>query len=1073
MMVNRLFHDARWVRVVFSLLVLSHLGLPAAWATQARLAWHVKSPDGHVDASPAVGDLDGDGYPDILAATTGGTLWALDGNGLEIWRHAVGGVFSCPPTLVPACEGKNGRALAVNNDGLVVCHDGVSGAQQWTYQLPGKVAWAASAIAAADLDGDGAMEFLVGDSENTLVCLDSSGAEVWRAQTDSGFVTSPVVADIDGDGALEILVGGSRVALVCLDRQGRALWRVEHPAANASHPIACDLDRDGRLELLVGTKKGLLAVDSVGRVLWESPTALEVDSAFSVGDVDDDDQPDIFVIDLGGTLTRLDSAGKEVWRGSVGKRARRSPALVDLDADGSMEIIAGSYAGAVYVFNAKGEEIQKIALQGECNATPTFVDLDGSGAPAFVIPESVGLLSAFLWPKPEGVVRASWPEYRGSSLRTGVAAPLVRVNASRCAVSAPVERLASFQKRLATGLAELDAIVAALAQRIPNLIETEMVSAHLALLRERKANFRRLEKGVAKLSSRALRQLDHKLAETLVGATTWRLLTGAAAKAERRAAAYAANPWAPFGGVDELREERTPPADLHVAAFRGEKESAAVNLAHFGDQMRTFRVTLSSPKGGIPPGVVSFHEAITVPTQMSNYQTDAIPTLNQGELITLPAWGMRQLWLKVDTSTLPPGNHVFSVRLRSLDLEPVEINVPLHVTVWPHKLPEKVHLRHCNWAYAEGSEFSDDIDAAVADLVEHRTNVIVATQNPPVLKFDEQGELIGSADYTAVDQFLQRYPPDTLFLFSGCDLVSGSASMGSEVWNRAYQEAMQRWVSHLASDGIGYENWAFYPVDEPGIHGGQGITRLMKWARAVKAADPMARMYTNPSSGVTMAQFKQLLPLIDVWCPVRHAYLQGDKSEMRLSMMRLREKPDCAPGERLALMLEDTETWTYDCMDKAKDMSPIGYYRAVAWNVWSRGMRGIGFWTWARGEDLWFFPAQTFYEYALVYPGKTPVASKRWEAVREGSEDYSMLWQLRARADEIEKAGRNLEAVKRARVILKDEAASIGAFNGLDGQSFFPGPGGAPQSRIQADLRQTRIDEVRKHIAETLSALEN
>lgn len=84
-----------------------------------------------------------------------------------------------------------------------------------------------------------------------------------------------------------------------------------------------------------------------------------------------------------------------------------------------------------------------------------------------------------------------------------------------------------------------------------------------------------------------------------------------------------------------------------------------------------------------------------------------------------------------------------------------------------------------------------------------------------------------------------------------------------------------------------------------------------------------------------------------------------------------------------------------------------------------------------------------------------------------------MLWHLRERAVETENAGHNPEAVKRASVILKDEAASIGAFNGLDGQSFFPGPGGEIQSRIQADLRQTRIDEVRKHIAETLSALGN
>ena len=61
------------------------LVLPHARAQQT--AWTYVPPAGHVDVSPAIGDVNGDGRTDIIVGTTAGFIVAVDDHGKEIWRH--------------------------------------------------------------------------------------------------------------------------------------------------------------------------------------------------------------------------------------------------------------------------------------------------------------------------------------------------------------------------------------------------------------------------------------------------------------------------------------------------------------------------------------------------------------------------------------------------------------------------------------------------------------------------------------------------------------------------------------------------------------------------------------------------------------------------------------------------------------------------------------------------------------------------------------------------------------------------------------------------------------------------
>jgi hypothetical protein len=67
----------------------------------------------------------------------------------------------------------------------------------------------ATAIVAADIDGDGSDEFIAGLPDGRLVCLGESasgrGVERWSVVFDAA-VGNPIVVDLDGDGHAELVV---------------------------------------------------------------------------------------------------------------------------------------------------------------------------------------------------------------------------------------------------------------------------------------------------------------------------------------------------------------------------------------------------------------------------------------------------------------------------------------------------------------------------------------------------------------------------------------------------------------------------------------------------------------------------------------------------------------------------------------------------------------------------------------------------------------------------------------------------------------------------------------------------
>ena len=191
----------------------------------------------HVESSPAIGDIDGDGSNDVTVGSDDGYLymWLSD---TDSWiALPTGGAVKSSPAL-------------------------------------------------CDLDGDGRLDVVVGSSSGRVFAFNWLGQAVsgWAGgvllnQTDEFPVeSSPVVGDITGDGDLNVVVGCSDGNVYALysdgmnhvedeERTGPIAWigccipQSETEAEIVAAPVIDDLDNDGDVDLVVAGSRGIYLFD--------------------------------------------------------------------------------------------------------------------------------------------------------------------------------------------------------------------------------------------------------------------------------------------------------------------------------------------------------------------------------------------------------------------------------------------------------------------------------------------------------------------------------------------------------------------------------------------------------------------------------------------------------------------------------------------------------------------------------------------------------------------------------------------------------------------------------------------
>jgi len=283
--------------------------------------------------TPAIGDIDADGLPEIVAVAVGGDLVAFEHDGTVAWM---------------ADNGWN---------------DAYSGA-----------------VALADLDEDGDVEIVIGN-----IVADHQGATLWTAPQPAGNWSATTVADLDGAPGMEVVLGHA-----AYHADGSEYY--VNASIQPGYPQVANLDDDPDPEVLVTNGSGLNLLehdgttvftglrptgDGIGFTTWLRPA--------TVHDFDGDGVAE-FAVSSGNHYTVYERTAEILWSSDVSDQSGIAAGTAfDFLGDGGAEAMYADET-QLFVFDDAGVPLLQIPrTSGTLSEYPVVADIDNDGSAEIVV----------------------------------------------------------------------------------------------------------------------------------------------------------------------------------------------------------------------------------------------------------------------------------------------------------------------------------------------------------------------------------------------------------------------------------------------------------------------------------------------------------------------------------------------------------------------------------------------------------------------------------------------------------------------------------------------------------------
>ncbi|MFH1936197.1 MAG: FG-GAP-like repeat-containing protein [Bacteroidota bacterium] len=322
-----------------------------------------------------IADINGDGYRDVIAGTTGGdrSIVALSGKtGLQIWKHDTheygggGWVYQVNAKYdynndghpdVLACTGNDG-----NNTGpvRVYCLNGLTGISIWERRNPDSGPLF-SVIGVEDFTGDGKPDVIAGGANQQETAgrifgiNGSTGIIEWTNYPTGTSVWGLMqLDDITNDGIKDIAAGDFGGMILLINAASGANVRNKNIGPNLILRLQDmgDINQDGYRDFLVahsGTQ-GIMINGYTCDYIWTKPLADKSWNVANIGDVTWDGYNDAII----GTLFQSNFAyfldgidGTVLASTPVSAAVDALNAIPDIVGDSSMEMVLGNRNGLV------------------------------------------------------------------------------------------------------------------------------------------------------------------------------------------------------------------------------------------------------------------------------------------------------------------------------------------------------------------------------------------------------------------------------------------------------------------------------------------------------------------------------------------------------------------------------------------------------------------------------------------------------------------------------------------------------------------------------------------------------
>ena len=992
-------------------------------------------------ADPVVADLNGDGTDDAVSIHKLGWVAALDGEtGDLVWQTEIGGPVEGwqMPTVADLDGDGDLEIVAGNVNGWISCLD-ASGKLVWRSKVE---EFRSSTVAVADINRDGMQEIVYGTATRYMVALDAHGNLLWRTFHPPHHMgrTLPFIGDLNRDGEAEIYTMSSMigrdVGLVALngeDGSERWIGATWHKAYNGMCPVRFD---DGNLGILVcdkGSNVGAYSPDGTmrwrtqvsGRGIWKSP---------SVGDVDGDGNMEIVVgvrggaIDGSGHAWYVLSAEGEVL-GQYQRKGQFGGALMaDPDQDGAMEVLMQADDGTLSCFSFggpmsdeavvstawrpasytpsasgtrpavvnKGEQLKLIERLPEARygLNPLDVQLPSDDEDRYgveittVNPDGSRSVQVFHTQNGRGAFAPVWPVFQPGSYRLTL--QLLDLNSGEILgeqelssqVKDPLRPILDSAKKTAQFARDHAKNVSGVRSAANSLL---LRSAQIGIKTDELTEaIRTFDPGSPSEQDRLADAVNAFLAYLDQSNSFVDLVVAEVAKHGEVSFAIwqDSDPWDNADPLDSIPGMADEP--LSMWAFGNETESVVANVMNLSSEPITIRVepgevhVAGEEEGQPADSIAKLHRVVFLPSVYGETVPDVLPQLDEAYLIDLAPGEVRQLWINVKTDSLEPGNYALSWPIHLLDARTIVKPLRVALDVSTVSVPEENGFYLGFWS--QTSLAGVDV---IADQNEH-LQTIWHRIGLPAGTVDSQGKLSGDLDWEGHDAVVTRIEDAKLIVYGGGVPVPAFPE-GVEVTDDLRLTAQRNYfnavLDHLDTLGLTYKNIAFYLEDETGLNG----THLHYMERAIanKAIDPRVQNYANPWGGITVENIRDMEPYTDFWQPGMETIEYLGPEYVR-AMRGESNKP----------------VSTYTPPGNCRVLRPLGFFRAQGWQALAWNIEGGGWWVYSEADLFATAPDEEPSYGGVNYDGRSLVMSRRWEATRDGAEDFNILKMLEAKAGE-------------------------------------------------------------------------
>jgi heme/copper-type cytochrome/quinol oxidase subunit 2 len=316
----------------------------ASTATGFRFVkeWERRTTDCHanpgMDAKPTLADLDRDGALEILVGVEELGVVALRANGALYWKKCIGGGNGDPAVADLNLDGWP-DVVHASDGGVVTAMNGRTGATMWSFSALSRFDLGSASMPVGpgigQLDGVGGPDVVVGardshDAENftndhaMLIALDSGGRLLWAKQDLAGgnplTYTHPIVADAEGDGTNEVYWGD---------------WNTMGHKPPFDESLAWQVTGPGNFYRYSHT----------GQLVWkQSLGSFWSNKDLALADVDGDGEQEVLANGPNGGhdgiwLLSAATGAKESFVDLYPWMMSRGPVVYDMDGDGGMQLI--------------------------------------------------------------------------------------------------------------------------------------------------------------------------------------------------------------------------------------------------------------------------------------------------------------------------------------------------------------------------------------------------------------------------------------------------------------------------------------------------------------------------------------------------------------------------------------------------------------------------------------------------------------------------------------------------------------------------------------------------------------